>query len=127
MMLKKLPGVRFKAGNPNCPMATLLQRRLVTFHLLEINLQIHNIQMIYDDDHDDDGDGYDDDVVFGLLFWFHLAETNMSALRPWQKCPVAKVFQKNDEFEDWGTKAKKGRSIWWNLRPKTRLLKAPKW
>jgi len=50
---------------------------------------------------------------------FMVAETHMSALRPWQKCPVAKVFQKNDEFEDWGTKAKKGRSIWWNLRLKT--------
>ena len=24
--------------------------------------------------------------------------------RPWQKCAVAKVFQKTDEFEDWGTK-----------------------
>jgi len=40
-----------------------------------------------------------------LPWWLDVRACRRRSHRPWQKCPVAKVFQKNDEFEDWGTKA----------------------
>lgn len=69
----KTSRVSFQSGMAaNCPMTTLLQRWLVTFHLYTGNkLNLHNIQKIYhDDDHDDDGFDDQNTVVF-WFFWFH--------------------------------------------------------
>lgn len=40
-----------------------------------------------------------------LPWWLDVRACRRRSHRPWQKCAVAKVFQKTDEFEDWGTKA----------------------